>query len=316
MKRLSTSYKLILHCPALLVGEKRATLLGKTAPERFKVELDLLHGFTGVRVMDCDFVELTTQESPFHRTGLGIRQVPLGGRNFQNPQRRLIGPQRDVDVHRLGSRPSDQLFGRVSPTQAEGQTQQRLAMHLSADTAEDHSPDRQPANDFTHAGTMNSPKTIRKQRSHVIARGFMLVEAMVSLSLLTALGLTMLKLSLDILAPRQWVIQQTITDAYMTRERALMERVPFAEIQAAPAGDLAAPIWPTTAIDVTLPAIGSLPQGRPISGTVKRGCVADANNNNLVINPTRLEAYTLTSTLTYTIGTRTYTKSRSVYRTQ
>jgi hypothetical protein len=173
---------------------------------------------------------------------------------------------------------------------------------------------------------MNSPKNIRKQRSRVLTRakrGFMLVEAMVSLSLLTALGLTMLKLSLDILTPRQWVIQQTITDAYMTRERALMERIPFSElapelVQNAPAADPAAPYWPLMPanVDVLGVNIGSLPQGRAILGNVNRSRLADADNNNVVNNPARLQAFTLTSTLSYTIGTRNYTKSRSVYRTQ
>jgi hypothetical protein len=167
---------------------------------------------------------------------------------------------------------------------------------------------------------MNSPKNIRKQRSSVLARakrGFMLVEAMVSLSLLTALGLTMLKLSLDILAPRQWVIQQTITDAYMTRERALMERIPFSEILVTPpTTDATAPYWPNAAVDVVGVEIGRLPGGRQITGDVKRSSVADPDNNNFVNNPAKLQAFTLTSNLSYTIGTRIYTKSRSVYRTQ
>jgi hypothetical protein len=167
---------------------------------------------------------------------------------------------------------------------------------------------------------MSSPKIIRKQRSEVLTsakRGFMLVEAMVSLSLLTALGLTMLKLSLDILAPRQWIIQQTITDAYMTRERAMMERIPFSELIGGPtADDPGAASWPATAVDVVGVNIGSLPGGVAILGNVNRGRVADADNDDVDRNPAKLQAFTLTSTLSYRIGNREYTKSRSVYRAQ
>ena len=37
---------------------------------------------------------------------------------------------------------------------------------------------------------------------------------MMALSMLTVLGLVLLKLSLNILHPRQWILQQTVTDAY------------------------------------------------------------------------------------------------------
>jgi hypothetical protein len=62
----------------------------------------------------------------------------------------------------------------------------------------------------------------------------MLVEASASLALL---GLVMLKLSLNILTPGQWVLQQTLTDAYMTYERAYAERVPFPTLTASTLAD-------------------------------------------------------------------------------
>ena len=55
---------------------------------------------------------------------------------------------------------------------------------------------------------------------------------MLALSILTVLGIILLKLSLNILAPRQWILQQAVTDAYMTYERAYAERIPFENLLA------------------------------------------------------------------------------------
>ena len=88
-----------------------------------------------------------------------------------------------------------------------------------------------------------------------------LMEAMVALSILTVLGLVLLKLSLNILHPRQWVLQQTLTDAYMTYERAYAERIPFENLLA---GNSPWPAFPTTT--TTVVEIGRLPGNRPVTG--------------------------------------------------
>ncbi len=146
-----------------------------------------------------------------------------------------------------------------------------------------------------------------------------MVEAMIALSILTVLGLVLLKLSLNILHPRQWIIQQAVSDAYMTYERALAERVPFETLTAT---DSPWPVFPATTT-TTAVEIGRLPYGVPIYGTVVRTRVPDAGNypidggtGDLVSNPAAMKVWKAQSVLTYTIGKRTYAKSRTVLRSQ
>jgi hypothetical protein len=145
-----------------------------------------------------------------------------------------------------------------------------------------------------------------------------LVEATLSLSILTLIGLVMLKLSLNILHPRQWVLQQTLSDAYMTYERAYGERVPFETLTSD-----ASP-WPLyPAITSSQVNIGSLPGGTGVTGTVKRTRLPDANNyqpdggsGTLATNPANMKVWKVQSVLTYKVGTRTYAKARTVIRSQ
>jgi len=149
-------------------------------------------------------------------------------------------------------------------------------------------------------------------------RGFVLVEATVSLSILALIGLVMLKLSLNILHPRQWVLQQTLSDAYMTYERAYAERVPFQTLTSSTSP------WPLQpAISTTQVEIGRLPGGTAVTGTVLRTRLADANNlstdsgtGTVVTNPASMKVWKVQSVLTYRVGTRTYAKSRTVIRSQ
>ncbi len=85
-------------------------------------------------------------------------------------------------------------------------------------------------------------------------RGFALVEATIALSMLTVVGLMLLKLSLNILSPRQWVLHQSLADAYMTYERSYAERVPFATLVA---NGSPWPVHPT--LSTTQGEIGRLP---------------------------------------------------------
>lgn len=155
-----------------------------------------------------------------------------------------------------------------------------------------------------------------------------MVEAMIAMSVLTVLGLVLLKLSLNILHPRQWVLQQTVSDAYMTYERAYAERIPFDELTANGSP------WPASTITIgamagvvnvaTTPVeIGRLPYGKTITGTVTRTRFPDAVNypidggkGDLVNNPAAMKVWRVQSVLKYTIGNRTYSKSRTVIRSQ
>lgn len=156
-------------------------------------------------------------------------------------------------------------------------------------------------------------------------RGFVLVEAMMSLSILTIIGLVLLKMALNVLAPRQWTMQQSVSDAYMTFERALAERVPFDALNS----DTSPwPLLPATAL--TRVEIGRMPRilpdfpnGVPITATVVRSRSPDLGNypvdggiGTLVSNPAAMKIWKLQSILTYSVGGRMYAKSRTVMRSQ
>ncbi len=146
----------------------------------------------------------------------------------------------------------------------------------------------------------------------------MLVELTLALTLLSAIGLTVFKGSLDIMAPRQWVIVQNISDAYITYEVAYAERISFEELTAPSS---AWPVFPSkSTIEVE---IGKLPGGNPITAKVIRTRIADTNNlpaaggtGTLTTNPAEMETWQLQSHLTYTISDKAYVKSRTVVRSQ
>jgi hypothetical protein len=151
-----------------------------------------------------------------------------------------------------------------------------------------------------------------------LRRGFVLLEAAMALSLLTVLGLILLKLSLNVLHPRQWTLQQVVTDAYLTYERAYAERIPFEDLLAE---ESPWPAFPETSSTVT--EIGRLPGGVPITGTVVRTRIADTNNypldggvGTLESNPAAMKVWKAQSVLTYRVGNKTYAKSRTVLRSQ
>lgn len=144
------------------------------------------------------------------------------------------------------------------------------------------------------------------------------------LSILTAVGLVLLKLSLNVLAPRQWTLQQTVTDAYLTGERAFAQRIPFDELLA---DDSPWPASPTTSTTINV-EMGRLPGGVPIRGTLIRTRIADTNNypidgdgNNVSVgtvasNPAGMKIWRAQSVIVYKIGGRNYAKSRTVLRSQ
>ena len=167
-----------------------------------------------------------------------------------------------------------------------------------------------------HAARIAGFRPLRKVRSR--RRGTFLVESMVALSILTVVGLTLLKLSLNILHPRQWVLQQTLTDAYLTYERAYAERIPFADLLA---GTSPWPAFPT--VSTTVVEVGRLPGNRAVQGTLTRTRIPDTANypidggtGTTATNPAAMKVWKAESILTYKIGARTYAKSRTVLRSQ
>ncbi len=163
---------------------------------------------------------------------------------------------------------------------------------------------------------MRGFRPLRKTRS--IGKGFVMVEALMGISILTVLGLCLLKLSLNILHPRQWILQQTVTDAYLTYERAYAERIPFENLLAE---NSPWPAYPTTSS--TLMEIGKMPGGSPITATVVRTRIPDSGNypidggsGTIETNPAGMKVWRAQSVITYKVGQRTYAKSRTVLRSQ
>jgi hypothetical protein len=129
----------------------------------------------------------------------------------------------------------------------------------------------------------------------------------------------LLKLSLNILQPRQWSVYQSISDAYMTYERAVAERVPFEDLTK-PDSDW--PVFPEVSSSEV--EIGRIVGGRPVFGTVNRTRLPDANNWDVIndpaeaarLNPSAMETWRVQSILTYQVGDKTYYKARTVIRSQ
>lgn len=219
----------------------------------------------------------------------------------------------------MSARPVNQLLGRISPAESERGLDDGLGSG-PAGHGETQKGDESGNTDETHGGSFRNVKRFRKTRCR---RAFALVEVTVAMSILTVIGLVLLKLSLNVLHPRQWALHQSVSDAYLTYERAYAQRVPF-EVLAPSTGSTVVSPWPvypqTSTVTVEL---GRLPGNVPIRGTVIRSRTADPLNlamdggsGTVLTNPAAMKTWRLQSVLSYTIGGREYLKSRTVVRTQ
>jgi hypothetical protein len=143
-----------------------------------------------------------------------------------------------------------------------------------------------------------------------------LIEAAVTIGLLGVVGMLLLRGSLNALAGRTWTIAQNLTDAHLTFETALAQRVPFDRITAL---DSPWPVAPATA--ATTVEIGRMPGGNPVTATVHRSRIPDPANlpaaggtGSTETNPAGMEAWKLQSHLLYTVGGKPYRKSRTIVR--
>lgn len=139
-----------------------------------------------------------------------------------------------------------------------------------------------------------------------------------ALSLLSVVGLLLLKLSLNVIHPRQYTLQQVLSDSYMTFERARAERIPFENLVAV---DSPWPAFPAVAQETV--EIGRLPGGVPVTGVVTRTRIASAENypidggtGTVTTNPAAMKVWRVQSVIQYTITNRTYHKSRTLVRSQ
>lgn len=160
-------------------------------------------------------------------------------------------------------------------------------------------------------GLKPSPPTRR-------SRGSVLVEAAAGVAMLGVVALLLARGSLNAISGRYWTMVQNMSDAYMTYEVALAQRVPMDEVVG---GSTLWPLNPTTA--QTTVEIGKLPGGTAITGTVHRTRVADTNNlssasggGDSSSNPAGMEVWKLQSHIEFMIGSNKYRKSRTVIRSR
>ncbi len=146
-----------------------------------------------------------------------------------------------------------------------------------------------------------------------------LIEATAALSLLTIVGLILFMLTMNVITPRQYALQQVLSDAYLTFERAQAQRIPFETLVSE--DDTPWPIFPEVATEDI--EIGKLPGGTAIEGSVIRtrypnetNYPVDGGTGDESTNPAAMEIWRVQSVLRYTIADRTYVKSRTVIRAQ
>lgn len=316
MKRLSASHELILHGPLLLVGKKNAVLQDDLLLESLESRFHQVRGCLGISVVDGELIELAAEESAFHGTRLCFREKSLFRLDLHHPHCGLIPGKQNANIQRMFGRPRNQFFRRVSPAESEGRLQEGLRSGVERTQEKDRDAECQFAETRAHGDRVGFSRPFRKARS--FRKAFVLVEAMMALSVLTVLGLVLLKLSLNILHPRQWVLQQTVSDAYMTYERSFAERIPFESLVADNSPFPRSPSTSSSQVEV-----GKLPGGVAIMGTVVRTRIPDPGNypvdfgtGNIATNPAAMKVWRAQSILTYRVGTRTYAKSRTVVRSQ
>ena len=108
--------------------------------------------------------------------------------------------------------------------------------------------------------------------------------------------MSLLKLSINVTAPRQWTLQQTVTDAYMTYEKAFGQRVQFETLSG---DDSPWPEYPQSSVADRSNWASSRAAG-PITGTITRTRHPDENNypiaggsGTLESNPAGIEGWQL-----------------------
>lgn len=313
MKRFCPRYKMIINHAVRIVGNQRAVFSGDLFLQLFKASLH--HCGSGVRVMvvNRNLEQAPAQKASFHGACLGVWQKTTAWLDFQNLQARLVPRQADYHVESVLSGPSNQFFRRISPPQAKRGIQHRLAKSLVYARKEQGQGDDGRVKAKAHVKPCEFFRVIRKPRS--LCRGMLLLEATIALSVLSLIGLLMFKMAINVLSSRSWMLNQTLSDAYMTFESSTAERVSFGELTGA---DSDWPAYPTTSV-VDGVEIGRMPGGRPLTGTITRTRMQDAAEfpaGDVALNPANMVVWQVQSVLTYTIGSRSYVKSRTVLRSQ
>lgn len=303
VERYGASDEVVLDEVFLLIRDKRTM---------FSNELFLKHvesGADGFRVvcvggmMEGHLDQSAAEVASLHGARFRVGKTFSGTLNSENPHARFITRHLHSDVHLMLLSPVEQPIRRVTPLQSERRLQHSLAM---SECANESKCDDKP---FRHGLNLHATRRSNKRSRRA---GWILLEATYAMTFLTALGLILLKLGMNITAPRQWTLQQTITDSYMTYEKALAQRMSYADLTDS---DSPWPLYPAKSEETV--ALGKLPGGGALSGTVYRTRIPDdINTAEDNINPTGVQVWKFTSVLVYDIRGTKYRKSRTVVRSQ
>lgn len=145
-----------------------------------------------------------------------------------------------------------------------------------------------------------------------LRQGGVLVEVSIAMGLAAVVALIVMRASLLALSNNQWTIMQTLTDAFLTRETALSNRVPVTDLTASNSA------WPDRSSDdppirqQTI-ELGKLAGGKPVTATLAR---FRTNETAPGASETPIEVWRLYSVLYYNIDGKEYFKSRSTLRTR
>lgn len=325
MKRLCPSNKLITNNSPLLVRLQFALFSGYLFSEFFKTLFHRLCGGGGIGVVNGHLIESTVQEFPLHGGCGGIRKHAFLRLNSNNPQSGLLAGDENIKIKGMFGRPCYQFFRSISPLQAEGRLDNGLGTQVGACKSREQSDQEKDGIRAWFRGKnrhgSSLPRAGRFRKSRTLRRGIALVEATMAISMLSVTGLLLLKLSLNVIAPRQYALQQVLSDSYMTFERSRAERIPFESLLSE---DSPWPFYPD--ISSMTVEIGKLPGGAPITGTISRTRMPDTNNfpidgdatslGTLTSNPAAMKIWRVQSVLRYEISGRTYVKSRTLVRAQ
>ena len=322
MKRLSPRHKPVLDQLPLLVGEQRTLFLRDLLPKLVETLFHDPFGNRRIRVMDRHLEKPAVEKFALHSRRRGVREEALFRLDPEDAQSGLISRDENVKIQRMFGRPRYQLFRRITPTQPERGLDDRLRVkaggrekEVACQSEDADLPDRF-ARRSDHGRIIPPEGGFRKPRT--LRRGFALVEATMAMSILSVVGLLLLKLSLNVIYPRQYALQQVLSDSYLTFERARAERIPFESLMAF---DSPWPAYPGVATEDV--EIGKMPGGATVTGTVVRTRIADSENypidggiGTVASNPAAMKVWRVQSILRYEIADRTYVKSRTLVRAQ
>lgn len=146
-------------------------------------------------------------------------------------------------------------------------------------------------------------------QKNVRRHGSVLIEVSLGFALTATLALAMMRSSLVAISGNQWTVMQTLTDSYLSRESALSNRIPYADLTSAESP------WPVLAdapVSEQTVTIGRVAGGHLVEGTLRRFRTAEI----LTGSETFPSLWRLHSVLSYNVGSMEYVKSRSTLRMQ